>query len=158
MVYRPPTIGISNALPIVFWPRHMVYWTRYPWYVIPYPWYVEPLLWHGESLSNGISNPYPWYIAPLSMVYQFPTHDILNPLPMVYRAPYAYYLDPLLMVYRVTYPWFIEPLSIVFWTLKGMDLEAKNLDHFFQRLSIESKLRFGPCRLEPYWPWCLLLY
>ena len=105
---EPPVHGISQHLPMVFWP--------------PYPWYFDPYI-------NGISNPlpmvfwppYPWYFDPLPMIYQTPyawyietpIHGISKPHPMVFWHPYPWYIEnhihgmssQLSMVYRTPCLW-----------------------------------------------------
>lgn len=102
--------GISNPLPMVFWPSH-------------YPWNIESLI-HGtffnplsvafRNLGHSILSPYQWNINPLSIIYKTPypwyieqlTHSNLTPLHMVYQTLYSWCFDS-------QYPWYIEPLSMV---------------------------------------------
>ena len=150
---EPPIHGLSNLLPIVFWPRYiwhiepsshgilsplpMIFWLQYPWH-------IEPPI-------HGMLTPYLWYIEILSMVFwpTFPWYS--EPLYMVFWPTYPWYFEP--------YSWYIEPsthgISIYDWYTPFFFLTSWIVfESQFCILRLFSKLRFtlsSICNHSRYW-------
>ena len=116
--FYPTTHGISNTLPMLFWPP------SFQDILIPYPWYFNPL-------THGILNPIPMlFWQPGPWCKQPPIHGILTPYPWYFDPsihgiliPYPWHINHLPMVVQPDYPWYFDPLSI-FCTLSMLFLPA----------------------------------